>query len=367
MKKTLLTVASVVCMCTILLTGCQNTPETTAKKEGSITLSVNPEIMVNYDENGAVTEIVGLNVDGQTITESYPDYIGKDCTTVISDLTGLIKDAGYFIEEIDGQKKNIVIQIEKGSYIPNGSFLSDLESAVTSKISEGSNVVTIDSDDYDDKYQNDNYISYEKAKEIALAQAHITSDGVVFEEREFDFDDGLAIYELEFTKDGVEYEYDIDALSGKVIKAHNSKEVQKDDTDYGPLNDGVTDYHDSDYGPDNDGVTDYGNTDYGPNNDGVTDYDDTDYGPLNDGVTDYDKTDYSEKNDVTDYKPQTQTQTKPQTQTQTKPQTQTQTKPQTSSKPQSSPSSNTNYSDYDSDSDYDPSSDYDDGNSDYDD
>lgn len=29
---------------------------------------------------------------------------------------------------------------------------------------------------------------------------------------------------------------------------------------------------DSDYGPNNDGVTDYDNTDYGPNNDGVTDY-----------------------------------------------------------------------------------------------
>ena len=29
---------------------------------------------------------------------------------------------------------------------------------------------------------------------------------------------------------------------------------------------------DTDYGPDNDGVTDYNDTDYGPNNDGVTDY-----------------------------------------------------------------------------------------------
>ena len=58
---------------------------------------------------------------------------------------------------------------------------------------------------------------------------------------------------------------------------------------------GITEYVDTDYGPDNDGYTDYGDdyddTDYGPNNDGVTDYgddvNDTDYGPNNDGVTDY--------------------------------------------------------------------------------
>ena len=75
-----------------------------------------------------------------------------------------------------------------------------------------------------------------------------------------------------------------------------------DDTDYGPDNDGVTDYNDTDYGPNNDGVTDYNDTDYGPNNDGVTDYNDTDYGPNNDGVTDYDDTDYGPNNDgVTDY------------------------------------------------------------------
>ena len=75
-----------------------------------------------------------------------------------------------------------------------------------------------------------------------------------------------------------------------------------DDTDYGPDNDGVTDYNDTDYGPNNDGVTDYNDTDYGPNNDGVTDYNETEYGPNNYGVTDYNDTDYGPNNDgVTDY------------------------------------------------------------------
>ena len=303
MKKTLLTLASVAVICATLLSGCQSEKEVvTSSKEGQILLAVNPEILISYDENSLVTGIEGKNVDGQSIVTNYPDYIGKKCDEVLRDLVVLIKDAGYFVEDIDGQKKNIVIKIEADSYIPNGDFLNDLENAVLSTKDEGTNVVTVDRDDYDDRYVTNDYISYDKAKEIALAQAHISGDDIAFVEKEFDFDDGLAIYELEFSQGGIEYEYDIDAVTGKVISAHNSNSIQNDDTDYGPANDGITDYHISDYGVGNDGYTDYGNTDYGPNNDGVTDYNDTDYGPINDGITDYNDTDYGPNNDgVTDY------------------------------------------------------------------
>ena len=310
MLKKFLTLTAAFVACAMLLTGCAQTTVPDAVDEtvrqGQITLSVNPEIVLTYDENGSVIDLKGRNVDGESIVAKYPDYIGKDCDVVLADLTSLIKEAGYFIEDIDGNKKNIVIQIEPGSHIPNGSFLVDIETAVSQSAESGSNIVTIDSDDYDDRYtkqsQPSPYISLDKAKEIALAQAHLSAQDVQFSEKEFDFDDGLAIYELEFTSGGIEYEYDVDARTGRIIGAHNSAHTYKDDSDYGPLNDGVTDYSFTDYGPDNDGYTDYGNSDYGPNNDGVTDYDDTDYGPLNDGITDYDDTDYGPNNDgVTDY------------------------------------------------------------------
>ena len=52
-------------------------------------------------------------------------------------------------------------------------------------------------------------------------------------------------------------------------------------------------YTSTDYGPNNDGVTDYNDTDYGPNSDGVTDYNDTNYGDTNydDGGSDYSDSD----------------------------------------------------------------------------
>ena len=80
---------------------------------------------------------------------------------------------------------------------------------------------------------------------------------------------------------GTEYEYDVHAVTGKVIKAQH--ETVKKPASSGtttapaapvqtPSTSGGASYQDTDYGPGNDGVTDYNDTDYGPNNDGVTDY-----------------------------------------------------------------------------------------------
>ncbi|MBQ7828419.1 MAG: PepSY domain-containing protein [Clostridia bacterium] len=63
------------------------------------------------------------------------------------------------------------------------------------------------------------YIGIDKAKEIALSHAGVDTATVRFEEADTDRDDGVAVYELEFYTDGVEYEYKIDALTGEVLKA----------------------------------------------------------------------------------------------------------------------------------------------------
>ncbi|MFR5601433.1 MAG: PepSY domain-containing protein [Lachnospiraceae bacterium] len=298
-----------------IMTGCAaaETGGTAMAEKGFLTLSVNPEIQIEYNKDGKVTALTGQNDDGIKILKEYPDYVGKDCEAVIKDLIVEINEAGYFVEDIDGNTKNIVLQLEPGSVLPDDDFLEDMTSSTQNAIKDlnlGSGIVTIDDDDYDPAYAKEgkpsHYITLEKAQEIALTQAGISAADAVFEDKEFDHDDGTPVFELEFEAAGQEFEYDIHAVTGKVIRAeHQSFDEQNDDyndTDYGPENDGVTDYNDTDYGPENDGVTDYNDTDYGPENDGVTDYNDTDYGPENDGVTDYNDTDYGPENDgVTDY------------------------------------------------------------------
>ncbi len=324
-RKAVTLTAAAAAAAAMLLAGCGNGAGKLAAEEttqaavsvaetGTLLLSVNPEIQIEYNQEGKVVALSGRNDDGTKIVESCQDYIGKDCAAVLEELVKEIHAAGYFTEDIDGNQKNIVLQLEPGSEEPDDDFLERMAVSTQNAVKGlalDSQIVNIEQDDYDAAYAGKGYITLEKAKEIALSQARVNETDAVFDDKEFDLDDGTALYELEFTAGGREYEYDVDAVTGKILRAEHEEaaaaptaasQPAQNDTDYGPNNDGVTDYNDTDYGPNNDGVTDYNDTDYGPNNDGVTDYNDTDYGPNNDGVTDYNDTDYGPNNDgVTDY------------------------------------------------------------------
>lgn len=60
-------------------------------------------------------------------------------------------------------------------------------------------------------------ITPDKAKEIALNHAGLTSDTVTFVRVEKDLDNGREQYEVEFYGNGVEYDYEIDAEKGEII------------------------------------------------------------------------------------------------------------------------------------------------------
>ncbi|OOB80368.1 MAG: hypothetical protein BEN19_05315 [Epulopiscium sp. Nuni2H_MBin003] len=62
------------------------------------------------------------------------------------------------------------------------------------------------------------YIGVEKAKEIALNDAKITLTEAVFEKTSLEVDDGKFEYKIEFKVGNVEYEYEIDAQTGKIVE-----------------------------------------------------------------------------------------------------------------------------------------------------
>ena len=263
--KTILSVALALVLCLFALVGCGSNPTTNEGGElaegGVLVLSVNPEIAVTYDADGNVTKVTARNDDAKEIIAEYAGYEGKACKAVVSELVAKIGEAGYFVEEIEGEKRQITIEIEPGSKLPNNNFLDEVANEVRDCVNENKWNSPVDvkgeSDygitDYDDTdYGPDN-------------------DGVT------DYSDYGTSTPNTSTNGSTDY----------------------DDTDYGPDNDGVTDYDDTDYGPDNDGVTDY--SDYGTSTpststNGSTDYDDTDYGSDKDGVTDYDDSDYGSSN-----------------------------------------------------------------------
>ncbi len=62
------------------------------------------------------------------------------------------------------------------------------------------------------------YIGVEAAKEAALTHAGVTSGDVVFLEADYDYEDGRMVYEVEFFAGNTEYEYDVDAATGAIVK-----------------------------------------------------------------------------------------------------------------------------------------------------
>ena len=61
-------------------------------------------------------------------------------------------------------------------------------------------------------------ITLDEAKAIALEHAGFAADQAVFTKSELDYDDGTAEYEIEFKANGLEYEYKINASTGKIVE-----------------------------------------------------------------------------------------------------------------------------------------------------
>lgn len=222
MKKKILTALSLVLvMMAFILTGCAgnnsadglgslSAEEQVLSDSGVLVLKINPEISIRYNEEGVVTEITGGNDDGVQIIDSYKDYIGKDSGIVLEELITLINEAGYFVEEVEGEPKRIVLELEAGSVLPEDQFLAKMTENVQSAVANldvKTNVV------------NDSEVmTVEEAIQIAFDHAGVKAEDVHFDDKEFDIDDGVKLYELEFYANGYEYEYDIHAVTGEVLK-----------------------------------------------------------------------------------------------------------------------------------------------------
>ena len=63
-----------------------------------------------------------------------------------------------------------------------------------------------------------NAIGKEKALKLALTDAGLQESEVLDIELEYDHDDGKAVYEIDFKYNNMEYEYEIDASTGEILK-----------------------------------------------------------------------------------------------------------------------------------------------------
>lgn len=231
--KNCLTFGTIAALSLSLLAGCgasqsSGTQQPASENEvaGTVLLSVNPEIEVEYDNGGQVLEIEGLNEDGKTVVAGFEDYKGKDCRTVVNELVKEIYASGYFTNTVDGYTKNIVLKMEEGSAYPDDNFLEEVAEGVREAVNTcgiASETMTVREDDLDDA----GLIGLDKAKELVLSQLGLNAAS--FNNHEYELDDG--VYEFEFLADGVEYEYEVDARTGKILEADFDGNDDWDDRD----------------------------------------------------------------------------------------------------------------------------------------
>ena len=226
-------------LCAVLaaaLSGCGSLPQAGAGQQdagstaavGSILLSVNPEIEVAYDARGKVVEVEGMNDDGRSVVGGYDGYEGRDTGAVMGELVHEISDDGYFDGGINGRERNIVLKMADGSSAPSDDFMEQVADSVRTAASGcglTSSAYALDRDDLDDS----GLIGIEAAKEIVLGQLGIDPASASFRDHEYELDDG--VYELEFVYEGVEYDYEVDARTGKVLEADLEGNDDWDDRD----------------------------------------------------------------------------------------------------------------------------------------
>lgn len=62
------------------------------------------------------------------------------------------------------------------------------------------------------------YIGLEEAKKIALKKAGLSAAQITYTEAELDYEDGIAVYQISFVSGSMEYEFEINAVSGAIIE-----------------------------------------------------------------------------------------------------------------------------------------------------
>ncbi len=194
----------------------------------SIFLSINPSIQMDLNRHGTVIGLTGTNEDGIALVEGY-DCKGKDKVTVTDELIKRAIDMGFLSEG-----GRVSFSIDTPDEVLFQEYGVELRSNVAQYL-DGKMTVTIEIFNYKDSQQNlkDNNSSNSSALPSSSSSISSSSSS---------------------------------QSSQPAYIPPPSSDDDYDDTDYGPNNDGVTDYNNDD---------DQGNTNYDDNKDKDSDDDDS--------------------------------------------------------------------------------------------
>ena len=133
-------------------------------------------------------------------------------------------DAG--VDPVTAENVRAKFDFEKGTFVYEVEFIAGgVEYEYLIKASDGSVIKKETEVRETESVPETEPIGIHAAREKALADANLSGDEVTFTKAETDMDDGVLVYEIEFCSADYEYEYEIDAFSGKILS--RSKEIRQ--------------------------------------------------------------------------------------------------------------------------------------------
>ncbi len=97
------------------------------------------------------------------------------------------------------------------------------EAAPSADISVQATATPTDTHTADEAIAEVTFITASEAESTALSHAGISADKALGLHSEFDSDDRTPNYDVDFCSDGIEYDYEINAATGEVIRVENEK------------------------------------------------------------------------------------------------------------------------------------------------
>lgn len=174
----------------ILITVEDDDANRAAQLESQLTETVNA-VMTSSSINGAIlSQVVSQDQDLQAKADEYGISLGK----------------AQLIQQLVDQNPTLTFESLAGRTVNDlNLLLSSQATTLTAVTSTG-------------RASDGGYIGTEVAKNAALAHAGLTADQVTVSKVDFDMEDGRMVYEVEFWAGNVEYEYDVDATTGEIVK-----------------------------------------------------------------------------------------------------------------------------------------------------
>lgn len=260
-----------------------------------VSLDVNPSVEIQVNRKDKVLDVVPLNQDGKTVLGEM-DFSGSDLDVTVNALIGSMLRNGYLSElansiliSVDSQDpdKGAALQSQLAEEVNQLLQTDTFTGAVLSQqvtenaegtalaeqygITQGKAQLILQIAAQNPNYTADDlvalsinelnllrqassqtgqqlaatgtasdksYIGREKAQTIALNHAGVSAAKAVNRKAELDYEDGRMVYEVEFTAAGYEYDYELDAITGEILR--QDKEREDDGQTGNPGNTGNT-------------------------------------------------------------------------------------------------------------------------------